>query len=82
MNLVALMGNLTRDPETRIAESGTSVTKFSIAVNEFRRKGEESVASFFDCVAFGKTSELIQTYFTKGKPIAVTGRLKQDRWNA
>ena len=62
MNKTILMGRLTRDPEIRTAagESGTTIARFTLAVNRrFRRDSEES-ADFISCVAFGKTAEFIE----------------------
>lgn len=81
-NRTILAGHLTRDPETRSVGS-TSVTSFSIAVNEKYKTaaGEqrEDVA-FIDCEAWGKQGDVIQQYFSKGKAILVEGKLKQDTW--
>ena len=77
-NQVTLMGNMTRDPEGKFATSGMAISSFTIAVNRKWKDKEE--VSFIDCTAFGKTAELIQKFFTKGKPILVSGRLKQDTW--
>lgn len=73
-NQVSVMGRLGRDPEGSITQGGTQLCKFSIGCNT----GEE--ASWFDCVAFGKTAELILKYFAKGKPIIVNGSLRQSKW--
>lgn len=77
------MGNLTRDPETRQTPSGQSVTNFSLAVNR-TWKGQDGQTqeqvSFIDCVAWGKTGEVISQYIQKGRPILVSGRLDQRSW--
>ena len=83
-NKVILMGNLTRDPETRTTPSGQSVTNFSIAVNRSwvgkdGQKQEET--SFIECDAWGPRGETIAKYFTKGRQILVSGRLRQDSWD-
>ena len=82
-NKVILMGNLTRDPETRQTPSGQSVTNFSLAVSR-SWKGQDGntqeQVSFFDCVAWGKTGEIIAQYIQKGRPILVSGRLDQRSW--
>lgn len=82
-NKVILMGNLTRDPETRQTPSGQSVTNFSLAVSR-TWKGQDGSnqeqVSFFDCVAWGKTGEIIAQYVQKGRPILVSGRLDQRSW--
>ncbi len=82
-NKVILMGNLTRDPEMRVTPGGTSICKFTVAVNrKFKMQtGEErEEVAFIDVDAFGKQAETISKFFTKGKPILVEGRLKQDKW--
>jgi single-strand DNA-binding protein len=82
-NQVILMGNLTRDPQLKYLPSQTAVAEFGIACNrKFKgQNGEEREdVTFVDCSAFGKTGELINQYFTKGKPIFIQGRLKYDSW--
>ena len=82
-NKVVLMGNLTRDPETRTTPSGQSVTNFSLAVNRSWRgadgQTQESV-SYIDCVAWGKPGEIIAQYVSKGRALLVSGRLDQRSW--
>lgn len=83
LNLVQLMGNLTRDPELRVTPKGTVICTFSIAVNrKFKDDsgGEREEVLFADCEAWGKTGEAISKYCTKGKPLYVQGRLKLDQW--
>ena len=75
MNLVVLMGNLTRDPELSESSSGKSFCKFSLAVN---RDYEEDGVDFFNCTAFSARAEAIAKYFSKGKKILVKGRLKMS----
>jgi single-strand DNA-binding protein len=80
---VILMGNLARDPEVRTTAGGKSVGSFSIAVNNRYKKEdgtEVEEVSFFDCVAWGRTGEVIKEYLVKGNPIFVEGRLKQETW--
>jgi single-strand DNA-binding protein len=83
-NKVLLMGNLTRDPQMRyIPSTNTPVVDFGIAVNRrFKAASGEDreEVTFIDCSAFAKTAELINQYFSKGKPIFVEGRLKLDQW--
>ena len=80
-NTVTIIGNLTRDPETKPA-GGTTITKFSIANNDTKKVGEkyEDNASFFDISAWGKLGETCQNFLAKGKKVSVVGRLKQERW--
>jgi len=82
-NKVLLMGNLTRDPQLKYLPSQTAVAEFAIACNRrFKSaQGEDrEEVLFVDCSAFGKTGEVINQYFTKGKPIFIEGRLKLDQW--
>ncbi|MCA9301218.1 single-stranded DNA-binding protein [Candidatus Nomurabacteria bacterium] len=82
-NKVILMGNLTRDPETRQTPNGQSVTNFALAVNRTWKGQDGSTqeqVSFIDCVAWGKTGEVIAQYIQKGRPILVSGRLDQRSW--
>lgn len=77
------MGNLTRDPELRQTQSGTSVCRFSIAVNRSYNSQDGSLRDetcFVEIDCFGKSAENVAKYFSKGKPILVEGRLRQDSW--
>ena len=83
-NKVILMGNLTRDPETRTTASGQSVTSFSLAVSR-SWKGQDGQmqeqTSFINCTAWGRAGETIAQYVKKGNPILVSGRLDQRSWD-
>ncbi|MGJ8639632.1 MAG: single-stranded DNA-binding protein [Opitutaceae bacterium] len=82
-NKVILMGNLTRDPETRVTASGLTICKLGLAVSRvFSTKDGErrEETTFVDIDAFGKQAEVITKYMRKGKPIHVEGRLKLDQW--
>lgn len=82
-NKVILIGNLTRDPELRMTPKGTAIAQLSIAVNrKFKDEqgGEREEVTYVDIDVWGKQAEVIQRYFTKGKPIFVEGRLKLDQW--
>ena len=76
---VILLGNLTRDPELRQTQSGMSVCNITIAINDNQGK-DETRTSFISCDSFGRTAENIAKYFSKGKPILVEGRLRQDNY--
>ncbi len=84
INQVVLVGRLTRDAELRYTNSGMAVSKFAIAVNRVKRSGDqrETETSFFDCTMFGKIAESLNQYMTKGKQLAVTGELRQSRWES
>lgn len=82
VNVVTLVGNLTRDPELRHTKGGTAVCDLGLAVNEREKEGDEWVerASFFDVTVWGNQAEACSKYLAKGKQVAVAGRLRQERW--
>jgi single-strand DNA-binding protein len=82
INSVNIVGRLTRDAELRYTNSGTAVANFAIATNVSRKNGDTWVEEghFFDCVFFGKLAESVNQYLTKGRQVAITGRLSQNRW--
>lgn len=80
---VIIAGNLTRDPELRSTNSGTSVCAFSVAVNRSYRGQDGSTkedVSYIDCSAWGRLGETIAQYAKKGDGILVSGRLNQRAW--
>lgn len=80
MNKVVLIGRLSRDPELNFAAgTGTAVCRFGLAVTRPFKKDE---TDFINCIAFNKTGETIAQYFTKGKPIAVTGSIRTGSYDA
>lgn len=79
INQIIIMGRLAGAPTTRyIQGSNASVTRFTLAVErDYKAQGEESPkADFINCVAWNKTGEFIDKYFSKGSMIAVTGSLE------
>ena len=82
MNIVTLMGRLTRDPELRHTQGGTAVASFSLAVDRrfSGRDGGERQVDFIDVVAWRNSAEFVSKYFTKGRMCAVQGRLQVRDW--
>ena len=81
LNVCALMGRLTADPELRKTSTDRSVTSFSIAVDRaFVRQGEERQADFINIVCWGQTAEFVCRYFKKGDMIALNGRIQTRRY--
>ncbi len=77
LNLVALMGRLTADPELKTTQSGISVTSFAIAVDrKYQPQGEERKADFIDIVAWRNQAEFICKYFKKGSMIGIEGEIQ------
>lgn len=81
---VSSIANLTRDPELRVTPKGTAICQFGIAINtKFKDAAgaDKEEVTFVDVEAWGKQGEVVAKYFTKGKPIYLEGRLKQDTWD-
>lgn len=77
LNIVAIVGRLTADPELRTTTSGVSTCSFTVAVDRnFVRQGEERKADFISVVAWRQTAEFVCKYFKKGSWIAVDGSLQ------
>lgn len=77
LNVVALVGRLTADPELRQTPQGTSVATFSLAVQRnFASKGTERQTDFINIVAWRQTAEFVTKYFKKGQLMAVDGSIQ------
>lgn len=84
VNLVVLIGTLTRDPEVRNTPGGQSVAGFSLAINHkwTSASGEKREdVTFVDVEMWGKLAELVSQYVKKGHSLYVEGRLQQDHWD-
>jgi single-strand DNA-binding protein len=83
INQVILVGRLTRDAELKYTNSGTAVSNLSVACNEAMKQQDgtwQNQGHFFDVTLWGKQAEGLQQYLTKGRQIAIQGRLKQQSW--
>jgi single-strand DNA-binding protein len=85
INRVVLVGNLTRDPELRHTGGGTAVCSLRVAVNGSRR--DESgqwvdKPNYFTVNVFGNQAESCAQYLSKGRPVAIDGRLDWREWQA
>jgi single-strand DNA-binding protein len=82
LNLVAITGNLTKDPELRSTPSGTSVCKLRVAVNGRLKRGGEwtDKVNYFDVVCWSGQAEACAEHLSKGSPVAVAGRLDWHEW--
>ncbi len=83
INHVVIVGRLTKDPELTYTQSGTAVCRFAIAVNRSSsssRDNQEGNTNFFNVVAWNKTAEICGEYLSKGRQVAIDGRLQQRRW--
>jgi len=84
INRVIITGNLTRDPEMRSLPSGTSLCSMRIACNGRRQNREtqqwEDVPNYFDVTVWGQQGENCSRYLSKGRPVAIDGRLQWREW--
>jgi single-strand DNA-binding protein len=77
-----LIGRLTRDPETRTTTTGKTYAVFSIAVDKSRKPTDpnEPTADFFNVKVWGQTVDYVSNYLTKGRLIAVDGRIESRKY--
>lgn len=84
LNKVFLIGNLTRDPESRTLPSGQSVSNFGLATNRMwtdsQTKEKKKQVEFHNIVAFGKLADICNQYLNKGKLVHIEGRLQTRSW--
>ena len=82
MNIVALVGNLTKAPEARDTPSGSTVCTLRVAVNERVKQGDTWAdrANYVDVAVFGKRAESAAKYLVKGNRVGVKGRLRWNEW--
>lgn len=77
MNKIIIKGRITATPEIKTSQSGKSICNFAVAVN---RRFNRDATDFLNCVAFGKTAELVGNYFQKGSMILLCGELHIDKY--
>src|SRR4051812_12510521 len=86
INRVVLVGNLTKDPELRHTSGGTAVCKLRIAVNTRQKDGATGQwtdkPNYFDVTVWGNQGENCSQYLSKGRPVAIDGRLDWREWDA
>lgn len=80
MNLVFITGRMVKDPECRYTSNNEARTSFSLAVDDGKTKDGERKTVFVNCVAWGKTGELIDQYFKKGDGITLVGKVTSRSW--
>jgi single-strand DNA-binding protein len=84
INRVVLTGNLTHDPELRSLQSGNSVCKLRVACNTRRRDGASGEwvdkPNYFDVTVWGAQGENCARFLSKGRPVAIDGRLEWREW--
>ena len=77
INKAIIIGRSTKDAETRYTQTGKQVATFTLAVDrDYKNAQGEREADFIPCVAWGKLAEICERYITKGKQVAVAGRIQ------
>lgn len=85
LNRAMIIGNLTRDPETRTTPTGQTVCNFSIATSSSWKDAagaRQERTEYHPIVAWGKLAEICQQYLSKGRKVFVEGRLQTREWEA
>lgn len=82
LNTVTVIGTLTRDGELKKVGDNFNILNLSLANNYIQKKGDkyEQQVNYFDVKLFGKAAEALAKYLVKGTKIAVSGKLRQERW--
>ena len=83
MNKIILIGRLTKDVELRYTQvTNTAVASFTLAVDrKFTKSDNEKQTDFFNVIAWNKLAENVSKYLSKGKQVAISGRLETRSWN-
>lgn len=79
MNLIIIMGRLCADPEITSTTSGTTVARYSVAVDRSFAKEGQQKTDFFSCTSFGKQAEFVEKYLKKGTKVVIRGEMHLDR---
>lgn len=81
MNKVILIGNLTKDPEIKVTQSGKKLAKLAIAINDGKTSDGRDLTQYFNLTAWEKLAEIIEMYVKKGHKICVVGSLQNRSWD-
>ena len=81
MNKVELIGRISQDIDVKTSQAGKSYLNFSVAIDrKYKDQSGNKITDFLNCKAFGKTSEFIGQYFSKGDKIALIGSVQVDNY--
>jgi len=81
MNKIFLIGRLVKNPDIKIVSNGKKVASFSVAVSDGKDQSSKELVQFFNCTAWAKTAEIIESYVQKGHKVAITGKLQNRTWD-
>lgn len=78
MNHIVIMGRLTQDPEITSSTSGTTIARYTVAIDRrFAKEGQQKT-DFFNCNSFGKQAEFAERYLKKGTKVVISGEMRLD----
>lgn len=82
LNKVLLTGNLTQEPDYKVTTNGTAILTLRVAVNDRRKVGDEwtDVPGFYDCIIIGRRAESLRQFLSKGRKVAIEGKLRYSSW--
>ena len=78
MNALNIMGRLTADPEITSTQSGTTIARYTVAVDRKFAKDGQQKTDFFSCTSFGKQAEFVEKFLKKGVKVVVSGEMRLD----
>ena len=78
MNSLHIMGRLTADPEITSTQSGTTIARYTVAVDRKFAKDGQQKTDFFTCTSFGKQAEFVERYLKKGVKVVASGEMRLD----
>ena len=78
MNSLHIMGRLTADPEITSTQSGTTIARYTVAVDRKYAKDGQQKTDFFTCTSFGKQAEFVERYLKKGVKVVASGEMRLD----
>ena len=82
MNIFCAVGRLTSAPEYKKTLNGTSVVRFTLAIDrQFKDKDGNKITDFIPCQAWRQTADYMQQYINKGDMVSITGELHSEKYN-
>lgn len=84
VNKVLLLGNVGRSPEVKVSGGGMTIASFSLATPDRRKDGRgewQDVTEWHNCIAFGRTAEIVRDYVDKGSKLYIEGKLQTRSWD-
>ena len=81
MNKIFLIGRLTTLPKTKTTTTGKKVATFSLAVSDGKDQSGQNLTQYFNCTAWAKTADIIESYVQKGHLVSIVGKLQNKTWD-